>query len=256
MEPEVVVIKKTNKGIVFLVTIVFIIILSACFYRIYDRVLRIDSNPSTTTTAPVQTEEEGFLYPNTIDYKLNDKIQKIKYKYYYHRCRDMECMENNKYYISVVTFINDQKVDNSETTIYYGEDKFLEAKDVTMDVKILFKLSADHLMTLKGADKDYLVLNLPYHDEKGQTSRPIIVNESGANIFEADIKSGTMITYKDAKVNNLYKNQFYIDQDKLYYLNYQDCAPYKYTVTVFADEFDRKSEKLTDKLINIAGEEC
>ena len=272
---------KNSKGIIVLIMVLVLLVLSLGGYLVYGKVLApsgdnittITTTTTTTTTKPDENKS-SYIHEETFDYSLNGTNHKITYKYYY----ETNSEDTELGYILAEVYMNNKKIDGADTKIFYFEEPVKnnnEAKEALLkgtqydDVWYPKLLNKDNLLTMKGADKDYLVLSV--YQSLGfypGSINPQIVNDSGKLLYTAKIMEGSTLYYKDVTKSKPYTNsdashnQFYINNDKLYYITFNCFSPtddgnaYEYTLTVANDKVSRTEALIPSGQYDGAGAKC
>ena len=237
--------EKNNKGLIWLIIILIVLVLGLIGYIIYDKTSlsnnKIENNTTTTTTTKKVVDNSKYDEVISFNITLNDVEHEIAYKF-----NALEGKENHKDLTDEE--INDAKkngvyVYRSVNLNIFIDEIFVKTIPIFFDIEgnseyyevknLINNFDKNSLKILKGTDnKDYLVFLIqeehPFLDGK---TNPIIVNEIGKILYEFDYELGGGQWIEDTR-SKLYfgenyddEREYLIDKDKIYFINTSDSCP-------------------------------
>ena len=217
--------KRNNTGLVVLVIILFLALVGTTGYIVYDKVLSKDGNVTAldnkTKTSNNEVDEK-YDEVESYDILVNNSTHKITYKYYTEEVGDT----SDNHYIK-------QLVD------VYFNDTFVNTNYIIGNEK----LSANNVKKIKGTDnREYLILmiNIKMNVEDNGAIVPLIINDKGKVLYNFDkivATCGTIWKVNDDKYieNGVYR-EYYIDTDKIYFVDRETMTKDKETGNDMANE--------------------
>lgn len=271
--------EKNNKGLIWLITILIVLVLGLIGYIIYDKSSlsndKIKTNITTTTTNTTTTKKvvDNSKYDEVISFKvtLNDIEHEIAYKFNilegkenHKNLTDEEINEAKKYgnyvYRSVNLNIFIDEIFVKTIPIFFD----IEGDSEYNEVKNLFqKFDENSITRLKGTDnKDYLVFLIQEaHQYLDGKTNPIIVNGKGQILYEFDYEFGGSWGIQDSN-SNLYfeeneegERAYKIKEDKIYFINLENGC-YNYNVDNEYRYFRESILTINNDRVNIKDGNC
>lgn len=228
--------KKNNKGLIWLIIILIVLVLGLVSFIVYDKVLLIDkesnienNNTNTTTTEKTKDNdnEDNILRRDNFIYKLNEKDYHISYVYKkynsdeFYKGQNINIEEAKKYndYVYNIIYLeillNDKKIEDVKLPIFYNYEN-LSNNDILNKIHLV---SSDTINTLKGSDSEYFVFTIEYADPFVDGGiNPFIVNEEGNVIHTIEFQNNTGWWTTDENSIMYDKGEYYLTNDTLYYL--------------------------------------
>lgn len=231
--------EKNNKGVIWLITILIVLVLGLIGYIIYDKISLNNKNETNTTTTIMTTtnKKEKSKYEKVSSFKLNlnGEEHNLYYKYFiiegdsrFTNSEDIRVAKDEEIYayytLNVDIFIDNNKV--KTIPVFYDT-----SNNKNQALKQIGNLNASNIKILEGEEgKDYLIY-LIYEDASMTDGRiiPFISNVDGEIIYEFDFELGGSMWVEDS-TSKLYSQkdkgmgyqEYLIEKDKIYFLSYPD----------------------------------
>lgn len=234
--------EKNNKGLIWLITILIVLVLGLIGYIIYDKTSlsnnKIENNTTTTTTTKkLEDNIDNSKYEKVSSFKLNlnGEEHNFYYKYFiiegdsrFTNSEDIRVAKEEEIYayytLNVDIFIDNNKV--KTIPVFYDT-----SNNKNQALNQIGNLNASNIKILEGEEgKDYLIY-LIYEDAPMTDGRiiPFISNVDGEIIYEFDFELGGSMWVEDP-TSKLYSQkdkgmgyqEYLIEKDKIYFLSYPD----------------------------------
>lgn len=236
---------KNNKGTIWLLIILIVLVIGLAGYIVYDKVLQKEnietSNKNSTTTNNHQNNnDDNTLRRDNFIQELNGKSFTISFLYekadineindINSNYEDIEEAKNNGDYVYNIVYVKiliDEKEVDKRILTYYDFDNNLNNMPL---------ISRDSINIIKGNNEEYFVFEIQHRNSESVFMdggvNPLIVKEDGTIIHELIFDDATGLIIQDEESLMYQKGNYIIENEKLYYIK-PNCDKSTGTKTYF-----------------------
>lgn len=286
--------------------LVLVVVLCSIVYIIYDEFISkdtstniieennvIDENNTSSEQSKIEEEEEespvenNLIFEETFEYYFNKSMHKITFKYYYNDIDDVDDFgEEIKYYISVVVFVDNNRINKEFLSAYgnvdfknysklkemiiYGAGVFSDGSEMYPNEGVAHPYGRENLNILVSGDKEYLVIDINETgivvplgetilivDDKGTIIKNILIGGSRGIYITDDYNDEDIVAGDDRTSLVPFENsQFYIRREKLFYIDFECPNVYISRISIVNDKVVEKKIAFNMDYISVAGEDC